>query len=82
MDDCTRHHIVENNIEWSNDDPTTSNEEEGAGFGIMKRFDYGLNGILGVETANLVLSANYGLGLAKLQSGTGQAMTITTSTGY
>lgn len=59
----------EKNIEWSNDDPTTLNYEEGAGFGIMKRFDYGLNGTAGIETKNVVLSANYGLGLAKLQSG-------------
>jgi len=59
----------EEKIEWSNDDPTTG-EEEGAGFGIMKRFDYGLNGLIGVETTNLVISANYGHGLAKLQSGT------------
>jgi hypothetical protein len=59
----------EKNIEWSNDDPTTLNYEEGSGFGIMKRFDYGLNGTIGIETHQLVLSANYGLGLAKLQSG-------------
>jgi len=59
----------EKNIEWSNDDPTTLDYEEGAGFGIMKRFDYGLNGTAGIETKNIVLSANYGLGLAKLQSG-------------
>jgi Outer membrane protein beta-barrel domain len=59
----------EKSIEWSNDDPTTLNYEEGAGYGIMKRFDYGLNGTAGIETKALVLSANYGLGLAKLQSG-------------
>lgn len=59
----------EKNIEWSDDDPTTLDDEEGTGFGIMKRFDYGLNGTLGFETKNIVLSANYGLGLAKLQSG-------------
>lgn len=59
----------EKNIEWSNDDPSTLSYEEGAGFGIMKRFDYGLNGTAGIETKNIVLSANYGLGLAKLQSG-------------
>jgi hypothetical protein len=59
----------EKNIEWSDDDPSTLSEEEGAGFGIMKRFDYGVNGLLGIETKNIVLSANYGLGLAKLQSG-------------
>jgi hypothetical protein len=61
----------ERNIKWSNDDPTTLNQEEGSGFGIMKRFDYGLNGTIGVEASKLVISANYGLGLAKLQSGSG-----------
>jgi hypothetical protein len=61
----------ESSIKWSNDDPTTLNDEEGAGFGIMKRFDYGFNGTVGVEASKLVISANYGLGLAKLQSGTG-----------
>ncbi|TAL48680.1 MAG: PorT family protein [Chitinophagaceae bacterium] len=59
----------EKDIEWSNDDPSTLNYEEGAGFGIMKRFDYGLNGTAGFDTKNVVLSVNYGLGLAKLQSG-------------
>jgi hypothetical protein len=59
----------EENIKFSNDDPTTTNYEEGAGFGIMKRFDYGLNGTVGIEGKSLTLSANYGLGLAKLQSG-------------
>jgi len=58
----------EKSIEWSNDDPTTSTEEN-TGFGIMRRFDYGLNGTAGVEINSLVLSANYGYGLAKLQSG-------------
>jgi len=59
----------EKNIEWSNDDPSTLNYEEGSGFGIMKRFDYGLNGTAGIEFKKTVLSVNYGLGLAKLQSG-------------
>jgi hypothetical protein len=57
-------------IKWSNDDPTTFEFEEGAGFGVLRRFDYGLNGTIGIEAANIVIGANYGLGLAKLQSGT------------
>ncbi|HYJ37310.1 MAG TPA: porin family protein [Chitinophagaceae bacterium] len=57
-------------IEWSNDDPTTLNNEEGAGFGILRRFDYGVNALAGVEFDKLILGAGYGLGLAKLQSGT------------
>ena len=59
------------NIEWSNDDPTTLDYEEGVGFGIMKRFDYGLNGTAGIDLKKAVLSVNYGWGLAKLQSGSG-----------
>lgn len=60
----------ENNIEFSNDDPATFGQEEGTGLGVLKRFDYGLNGTIGIEGKKLVLSAGYGLGLAKLQSGT------------
>ena len=56
-------------IEWSNDDPSTLDYEEGAGYGILKRFDYGLNGLAGFEFDKVVLGVNYGLGLAKLQSG-------------
>ena len=59
----------EESIQFSNDDPTTLDYEEGAGFGIMKRFDYGLNGTAGIEGKYVVLGVNYGLGLAKLQSG-------------
>lgn len=60
---------VENDIEFSDDDPTTLNFEEGAGFGIMRRFDYGLNGLAGLEFQNVLFSIGYGHGLAKLQSG-------------
>jgi len=56
-------------IKFSNDDPTTLDYEEGAGFGILKRFDYGLNGTAGIEGKSMTLAVNYGLGLAKLQSG-------------
>jgi hypothetical protein len=59
----------EKTIQWSNDDPTTTSYEEGAGFGIMKRFDYGINGTVGIEGKVAMLSVNYGWGLAKLQSG-------------
>jgi len=59
----------ENDIEWSDDNPTTLNYEEGAGFGTLRRFDYGLNGTAGLDIKKVVFSVNYGLGLAKLQSG-------------
>lgn len=56
------------NIHFSNDDPATS-QEEGAGFGIIRRFDYGINVTAGFEGEAMMFSVNYGLGLAKLQSG-------------
>ncbi|MGV3528901.1 MAG: outer membrane beta-barrel protein [Flavisolibacter sp.] len=59
----------EHSIVFSNDDPTTFDEEEGTGLGVVKRFDYGLNGTAGIEGKSMVLGVNYGLGLAKLQSG-------------
>jgi hypothetical protein len=59
----------ERDIEFSNDDPTTLNQEEGTGFGVLKRFDYGLNATTGLEGNNIVLGVHYGLGLAKIQSG-------------
>lgn len=60
---------TENSIKFSNDDPATFGQEEGTGLGVIKRFDYGLNGVIGIEGKKLILSAGYGLGLAKLQSG-------------
>jgi hypothetical protein len=59
----------EESIEWSNDDPSTLSYEEGAGYGIMKRFDYGINATAGLQFTKIVLAVNYGHGLAKLQSG-------------
>jgi len=61
------------NIEFSNDDPTTFNNEEGAGLGVMKRFDYGLNGTAGFQFKGGLIGVNYGYGLAKLQSGSGSS---------
>ena len=56
------------NIEFSNDDPTTFNEQEGAGLGIMRRFDFGLNGTAGFQLNNVLLAVNYGYGLTKINS--------------
>jgi hypothetical protein len=57
-------------IKFSDDDPTTTNYEENAGFSSVKRFDYGLNGTAGFEFSSIVISANYGYGLAKIAGGT------------
>ena len=59
----------ERKIKFSDDDPSTLNYEEGAGFGIMKRVDYGFNMMAGFEHKRVVFTGQYGYGLAKLQSG-------------
>lgn len=55
------------NIKFSNDDPTTD-DQEGAGLDRLKRFDYGLNFGAGLEFKHFILKAGYGLGLAKINS--------------
>jgi hypothetical protein len=62
------------NIEYSNDDPTTFNNEEGTGLGVMRRFDYGLNGTAGFQLKSVMIALNYGYGLAKLQSGSNSSV--------
>lgn len=54
-------------IEFSNDDPFTSQEED-AGYNKLKRFDFGLNFGGGFQFNRVILKANYGLGLAKINS--------------
>jgi hypothetical protein len=56
-------------IEYSSDDPSTFNNEEGTGLGVMRRFDYGLNATAGFQLDGGMIALNYGYGLAKLQSG-------------
>ena len=55
------------NIKFSNDDPFTS-EEEDAGYDRLKRFDFGLNFGGGVQLGKVILKANYGFGLTKINS--------------
>ncbi len=56
-------------IRFTNDDPTTS-QEENYGYGKIKRFDYGLTAMAGLELSRFVLGASYGYGLTKINSGT------------
>lgn len=57
----------ESSIRFSNDDPFTSQQED-AGYNKLKRFDFGLNFGGGVQFQHVILKANYGLGLAKINS--------------
>ncbi len=57
----------ESNIKFNNDDPTTSGQED-ASYNKLKRFDYGLNFGGGLSFKHIIIKANYGLGLAKINS--------------
>jgi hypothetical protein len=54
-------------ISFSNDDPFTSQQEDAA-YNKLKRFDYGLNFGGGFQFKQVLIKANYGLGLAKINS--------------
>lgn len=59
----------ENSIVYSDDDPFTRAEENG-GYGKLKRFDYGLNALAGLDFNKFAIGANYGYGFAKINSNT------------
>ncbi len=54
-------------IKFSNDDPFTSQQDDAA-YNKLKRFDYGINAGGGVDFGGFILKANYGFGLAKINS--------------
>ncbi|RYD81044.1 MAG: PorT family protein, partial [Sphingobacteriales bacterium] len=54
-------------IEFSNDDPFTSGQEDAA-YDKLKRFDVGLNAGVGLDLKSFILKANYGFGLTKINS--------------
>jgi hypothetical protein len=57
-------------IEYSNDGPSTGTN--GSSYnGNLKRFDFGLNFLAGIEISHLMLSANYGYGLVNIKPGSG-----------
>ena len=57
----------ESKIQFNNDNPTTAQQED-ASYSKTKRFDYGLNFGGGIALKSFILKANYGLGLAKINS--------------
>lgn len=54
-------------IEFNNDNPSTTQQED-ASYDKLKRFDYGVNLGAGFDLGKILLKANYGLGLAKINS--------------
>lgn len=63
------HSSSSENIAFSKDNPTTAQEENYA-YGKIKRFDYGLNALAGLEFTRFTVGANYGYGLVNINSGT------------
>lgn len=55
------------NIKFNDDDPLTG-EQEGARYDRLKRFDFGINALAGVEIKRFMVGVNYGLGLTKINS--------------
>lgn len=57
----------ENDIEYANDNPFTSRQED-ASYYKLKRFDFGLNAGGGFDLGKLILKVNYGYGFTKINS--------------
>lgn len=57
----------ERDIEFTNDDPATT-EEEDASYSRLRRFDYGMNIGAGFDLKSVILKANYGIGLRDINS--------------
>lgn len=55
-------------IQFTNDDPTTVDEQEDARFDRLKRFDFGVDAGAGLDLGKAMLKVNYGMGLTKINS--------------
>ena len=55
-------------IKWTNSNDVTTGSANGSGAGVLRRYDFGLNFLAGLEIGPAQLSFNYGLGLTKLAS--------------
>lgn len=58
----------ESNIKWDDDTPF-NDDDPNQGLNKYKRFDWGGNLQIGAEISNVIISAQYGLGFNKINSG-------------
>ncbi len=63
------HTYSADDIQYDNNNSSNS-QETNYGYGKLKRFDYGLNGVAGFEFTRFILGANYGYGLVNINSDT------------
>ncbi|MEO8961881.1 MAG: porin family protein [Ginsengibacter sp.] len=54
-------------IKFNNDAPSTSQQED-ASYDKLKKFDYGVNVGAGFDVGKVIIKANYGIGMAKINS--------------
>ena len=59
--------VSSQNIKFNNDDPLTDPQED-ASYNKLKRFDFGINALAGVEVNRFSLGVGYGWGLTKIRS--------------
>lgn len=55
-------------IEFTNDNPLTTDEQEGADYGEIKRFDIGVNAGAGMDFGSFLLKVKYAWGLTKINA--------------
>lgn len=55
-------------IKWTNSDDVTTGTENGSGAGVLRRYDFGLNFLAGIEAGPVQITAGYDMGLTKISS--------------
>ncbi|TDW99554.1 outer membrane beta-barrel protein [Dinghuibacter silviterrae] len=55
-------------IKWTDSGDFTTGSENGSGAGVLRRYDFGLNFLLGFELGPVQLTAGYDMGLTKIAS--------------
>jgi hypothetical protein len=55
-------------IKWTNSNDVTTGNENGSGAGVLRRYDFGLNFLAGLEVGPVQMTAGYDMGLTKLSS--------------
>jgi hypothetical protein len=55
-------------IKWTNSGDITTGPENGSGAGVLRRYDFGMNYLAGLELGPVQITADYGMGLTKISS--------------
>jgi hypothetical protein len=56
------------NIKWTDSGDVTTGSENGSGAGVLRRYDFGLNFLAGIEAGPVQITAGYDMGLTKIAS--------------